>query len=369
MAEKGGSFWIGAAAGLVIVAAAAPAAFYVWKADSADRAATRSELAAVKQQLAQTNQSLLDMRKTASVVGISKQLDELNWRIKSTNEALAGLQKTSAGMQRSSLETIAARLDRLDAGLKINSDAVAGLLKSVPLTNLAKQIGEVQANLAALDIALADLKRTSTAGDSARRFDALDAAVKSIGGTLGAIKTGLDGNHAALAELKTAPPAAAAPQVASTLDKIKKNGASSTAERGSMDLVVIHAESSEGNKAPANVATAMAPLGFEFKRVGASEDKTQTAAIIAKVKDVLKDRSHCAISVAGYADTLGDDGFNLGLSKQRAHHVALKLREALGNGVQIAETGWGARRLQVWTPDNTPKAENRRVDIAVHCAG
>jgi outer membrane protein OmpA-like peptidoglycan-associated protein len=368
MTEKGASFWLGAAAGLVIVAAAAPAGLYFWKTYSADRAATRSELAAVTQQLAQTNQSLLEMRKVASVAGISKQLDELNWRIKSTNEALAGLQKTSAGFERSSLETIAARLDRLDAGLKINSDAVAGLLKSAPLTNLAKQIGEVQANLTALDIALADVKRTSVAADSARRFDALEAATKSIDGTLGAIKTALDGNHATLAELKTAPPAAT-PQLASTLDKIKN--ASNAPARASMDLVVIHAEPADSNKSSANAAAAasMASLGFEFKRVGASEDKTQTSAIVAKVKDVLKGRSHCAISVAGYADTLGTDGFNLGLSKQRAHHVALKLREALGDGVQIAETGWGARRLQVWTPDNTPKTENRRVDIAVHCAG
>lgn len=369
MAEKGASFWMGAAAGLVIVAAAVPAAFYVWKADSADRAATRSELAAVKQQLAQTNQSLLEMRKAASVAGISKQLDELNGRIKSTNQALAELQKTSAGIQRSSLETLAARLDRLDAGLTINTEAVAGLQKTAPLANISKQVGQVQANLTALDVVLAELKRTAAAADSARRFDALDTAVKSIDGTLGAIKTGLDGNHAALADLKTAPQAATGPQLASTLDKIKTDGASNTATRGSMDLVVIHAEPVEGNKAPANVAAAMAPLGFEFRRIGASQDKAQTSAIIAKVKDVMKGRTHCAISVAGYADTLGDDGFNLGLSKQRAHNVALKLREALGDSVQIAETGWGARHLQVWTPDNTPKAENRRVDIAVHCAG
>jgi outer membrane protein OmpA-like peptidoglycan-associated protein len=369
MAEKGGSFWMGAAAGLVIVAAAVPAGFYGWKAYSADRAETRSELAAVSKQFAQTNQSLLEMRKAASVAGISKQLDELNWRIKSTNQALAELQKTSAGIQRSSLETLAARLDRLDAGLTINTEAVAALQKSAPLANITKQIGQVQANLTALDVVLADLKRTAAAADSARRFDALDAATKSIDGTLGAIKTALDGNHATLAELKIAP--APAPQVASTLDKIKKDDASIAPAHGTMDLVVIHAEPADGNKTSANAAAAasMAPLGFEFKRVGASEDKAQTSAIIAKVKDVLKGRSHCAISVAGYADTLGDDGFNLGLSKQRAHHVALKLREALGSGVQIAETGWGDRRLQVWTPDNTPKTENRRVDIAVHCAG
>ena len=113
----------------------------------------------------------------------------------------------------------------------------------------------------------------------------------------------------------------------------------------------------------------MAPLGFEFRRLGANEDKAQTEAIAAKVKELVQGRNKCAISVAGYADTVGSDEFNLDLSRQRAHNVAARLRQALGDGIQIAETGWGDRRLQVWTPDNTPKPENRRVDIAVRCEG
>jgi outer membrane protein OmpA-like peptidoglycan-associated protein len=138
-----------------------------------------------------------------------------------------------------------------------------------------------------------------------------------------------------------------------------------------MDLVVIHAEPSGENRvALANAAgAAMAPLGFEFRRLGATEDDVQSDAVAAKVKDLIRGRAKCAVSVAGYADTVGSDEFNLALSKQRAHNVAVRLRQTLGDGVQIAETGWGDRRLQVWTPDNTPKTENRRVDIAVRCEG
>lgn len=351
MSEARRPFWIGALAGVVIAAIAAPGAVLFWKTYTADRDTTRSQLAELSKHLDSNNQAMAEMRKAASLAGVTRQLEELNTRIKNANEALAELQKTSASIQRASLDRIADRLDHMDADLKTNADAVAAVQKSAPLANLSKQIGQVQANLTALEMTLAELKKTSVAADTAKRFDALEAS---------------------LASLKASMPAPA-PQLTTALDDIKK-GSEAKPRQAGMDLVVIHAEpavtahSAQASLAPA-ASAAMAPLGFEFKRIGASEDKAQSDAVIAKVKDVLKGRSNCAISVAGYADTVGDDEFNLDLSKERAHNLALKLREALGDQVQIAETGWGARRLQVWTPPNTPKSENRRVDIAVHCAG
>lgn len=352
MSEARRPFWIGALAGVVIAAIAAPGAVLFWKAYTADRDATRSQLAELAKHLDSNNQAMAEMRKAASLAGVTRQLEELNTRIKNANEALAELQKTSASIQRASLDRIADRLDHMDADLKANADAVAAVQKSAPLANLSKQIGQVQANLTGLEMTLAELKRTSVAADIAKRFDALEAS---------------------LAALKASMPAPA-PQLTAALDDIKTGSEQAKPRQAGMDLVVIHAEppvaahSAQASLAPA-ASAAMAPLGFEFKRIGASEDNAQSDAVIAKVKDVLKGRSNCAISVAGYADTVGDDEFNLDLSKERAHNLALKLREALGDQVQIAETGWGARRLQVWTPPNTPKSENRRVDIAVHCAG
>ena len=371
MSSTSNPIWIGALTGLVIVAAAVPAGFAYWNAYSKDRAETRGELTALVQRLDKTNQALLDMQKAASLAGVTRQLDELNTRIKITNEALAELQKTSAGIQRASLDKIADRLDHIDGDLKANADAVSGMQKSVPLANLSRQIGQVQANLTALDVSLAGLKKTSLAADSARRFDTLESAVKALDGRLGEIKTALDGNQTAIAELKSnAPESTGSVQLASTADALKKGLGPDTAARGAMDLIVIHAEPAAGsNGAQTKAAAAMAPLGFEFQRVGASDDKAQTDAIAAKLKDLINGRSKCAVSVAGYADTVGSDEFNLALSKQRAHNVAARLRQTLGDDVQIAETGWGDRRLQVWTPDNTPKTENRRVDIAVRCEG
>ena len=350
MSKSGRPFWIGALAGVVIAAVAAPGAVLFWKAYSADRETTRIQLAALAQGLDKNNHQMAEMQKTAALAGVTRQLEELNTRIKNANEALAELQKTSASIQRASLDRIADRLDHMDADLKANADAVAAVQKSAPLANLSKQIGQVQANLTALDMALAELKKTTMAADTAKRFDALETS---------------------LASLRASMPAPA-PQL--TLDDIKKGLEQAKPHTPGMDLVVIHAEppaiarSAQASLSPA-ASAAMAPLGFEFKRIGASEDKAQTDAVLAKLKDVLKGRPNCAISVAGYADTVGSDDFNLDLSKERAHNVALRLREALGDQVQIAETGWGDRRLQVWTPPNTARSENRRVDIAVHCAG
>lgn len=350
MSEARRPFWIGALAGVAIAAIAAPGAVLFWQAYSADRDATRKQLAELAQGLDKNNRAMAEMQKTAALAGVTRQLEELNTRIKNANEALAELQKTSASIQRASLDRIADRLDHMDADLKANADAVAAVQKSAPLAALGKQMGQLQANLTALDVQLMELKTTTAAADTAKRFNALEAS---------------------LASLKASMPA---PQLAGALDDIKKGLDQAKQRTPGMDLVVIHAEppvaarSAQASLAPA-ASAAMAPLGFEFKRIGASEDKAQTDAVIAKVKDVLKGRSNCAISVAGYADTVGSDDFNLDLSKERAHNVALRLREAFGEQVQIAETGWGARRLQVWTPPNTPRSENRRVDIAVHCGG
>jgi outer membrane protein OmpA-like peptidoglycan-associated protein len=372
MSEARRPFWIGALAGVVIAAIATPAAVLFWKTYAADRDTTRSQLAQLAQHLEQNNQAMAEMRKAASLAGVTRQLEELNGRIKNANEALTELQKTSASIQRASLDRIADRLDHMDADLKANADAVAAVQKSAPLANLGKQIGQVQANLTALEMTLAELRKTTAAADTGKRFDAIETALIELKKTNVPSETAkrFDAIEASLASLKESMPA---PALSGALDDIKKGLDQAKQRHAGMDLVVIHAEppavarSAQASLAP-TASAAMAPLGFEFKRIGASEDKAQTDAVVAKVKDVLKGRSNCAISVAGYADTVGDDEFNLDLSKNRAHAVALRLREALGEKVQIAETGWGARRLQVWTPPNTPRPENRRVDIAVHCA-
>jgi chromosome segregation ATPase len=210
-------FWIGALAGIAVAALISPAAILFWNAYASDRDATQAQLTALAQRLDKNNQALIDMQKTASLTGVTQQLMELNGRIKSANEALAELQKTSAGIQRSSLDKIADRLDRVDASLKANAEAVASLQKSAPLSNLSKQLAQLQANFASFDIQLAELKKSKPV-DPAVRLEALETSVKELDVRLDEMRRSLDAAVSGAAAsagppAKSPPPAEAAPRL------------------------------------------------------------------------------------------------------------------------------------------------------------
>jgi outer membrane protein OmpA-like peptidoglycan-associated protein len=112
------------------------------------------------------------------------------------------------------------------------------------------------------------------------------------------------------------------------------------------------------------------PLDIQFEKIGSTDDNGQAAVIIPKLKTLIEGRTGCTISVAGYADTVGDDWTNLKISQQRAQNIAQKIKAAFsGSDVQVNVAAWGDRRLKVWTPGNTANQNNRRVDIAVNCKG
>ena len=309
MAEGQKSFFTGVGAGIVVVLLITPAAYMLWTHASAERAQMLSALAAIDGKLAKTDAAVATMQKTASLAGVTRQLDELNGRIKSANEALAGVQKAS-------LDEIRNRLDKVEAGLKADSANLAALQKGLGPDGLNKRLGQLSANLAALDTSLAAIKQATGDGAS-NTANALDT-----------MKTG------------------SVPVAATTTD-----------------LVVVHVQEPGATQA----AAAIAPLSVNFQKIGGTDETAQTAAVVARLKDLLKGRTGCAVSVAGYADTLGPDGLNLQVSKERAHLIAAKLKTALGPDVQIAETAWGERRLHEMTRDNVPSKANRRVDIAVQC--
>ncbi|HXD45356.1 MAG TPA: hypothetical protein VN655_09515 [Pseudolabrys sp.] len=319
MAETQKPFLIGAAAGVVMLAIAAPAVAMLWKHAQADRDRILGTLADVSGRLDKTNTSLDEMRKTASLAGVSRQLDELNTRIKSTNEALAGVQKAS-------LDNIRDRLEQVEAGVKSGNAALTGLQKGLSPDGMSKQLGQLAANLTALETSLADLRQAMGK-----------------------------------------PGAGPAPvKVATTLESMKSAPLSSSVPT---ELIVVHMQNAAAiQPAAAGAANAaIAPLSVHFQKIGGTDETAQTVAIVGKMKALLKNRHGCAVSVAGYADTLGDDDINLAVSKDRAHVIAVKLKEALGGDVQIAETAWGERRLHEMTKDNVAAKANRRVDIAVQC--
>jgi DNA repair exonuclease SbcCD ATPase subunit len=210
-------FWIGALAGIAVAALISPAAILFWNVYARDRDDAQAQLTALAQRLDKNNQALIDMQKMASLTGVTQQLMELNGRIKSANEALAELQKTSAGIQRSSLEKIADRLDRMDASLKANAEAVASLQKSAPLSNLSKQIAQLQANFASFDIQVAEFEKSRPV-DPAMRLEALETSVKALDTRLDEMKRSLDAAVSGAAASAgppppSSPPAEAAPQL------------------------------------------------------------------------------------------------------------------------------------------------------------
>jgi outer membrane protein OmpA-like peptidoglycan-associated protein len=327
MAEAQKPFLIGAAAGLVMLAIAAPAVGLLWKRAAADRSQILGALNEVSARIDKNNAAIDDMRKTASLAGVTKQMEELNARIKSTNEALAGVQKAS-------LDNIRDRLEQVETSVKSGNAALAGLQKGLAPDGMSKQLGQLAANLTALETSLAAIKK-ATDGTSAP--------------TLAAVK---------------ADPAAAPVKVAATLDAMKTVPGAPAVPT---ELIVVHMQNTAAPAVATAANAAIAPLSVHFQKIGGSDETAQTVALVGKLKDLLKNRKGCAVSIAGYSDTLGDDDINLAVSKDRAHVIAVKLKEALGNDVSIAETAWGERRLAEMTKDNVASKANRRVDIAVQC--
>lgn len=355
MAEGQKPFLIAAAAGVVMLIVAAPIVAVMWNHAAADRANIQAALADVGARLDKNNAALEDMRKAASLAGITKQLDELNDRIKSTNEALAGVQKAS-------LDNIRDRLDRVEAGVKSGNATLAGLQKGLTPDGVSKQIGQLAANLTALETSLAGIKQAIASKEALPQLAAVTGAPASrtddMAGALDAIKKGFDQNSASDSKVLAA--------LSGLQQSLKEMPAAAPART---DLVVVHMAAPETRFATAagTAAAPIAPLSVHFQKIGGTDETAQTVVIVGKVKELIQGRKGCAVSVAGYADTLGPDDINLAVSKDRAHVMATKLKEALGSDVQIAETAWGERRLAEMTKDNVPSKANRRVDIAVQC--
>lgn len=114
--------------------------------------------------------------------------------------------------------------------------------------------------------------------------------------------------------------------------------------------------------------TLTSTMTIRFAKVGSVDDEGQTKLVIERLREILKDRTGCTISVSGHADTLGGDRSNLRLSKKRAEIIAQEIKSAFSSeSIRIISSEWGERRLKVWTDNDTAREANRRVEIEVHC--
>lgn len=86
---------------------------------------------------------------------------------------------------------------------------------------------------------------------------------------------------------------------------------------------------------------------------------------INTMAEFLETYKSTSIEIQGYASKVGSSGYNLDLSKKRAHHVEDKL---LLNGIdpsRVKVVGYGEDRLESDKDDATSQALNRRVTATV----
>jgi outer membrane protein OmpA-like peptidoglycan-associated protein len=393
MTEGQKSFWISIGAGAVLFVAAAPFAYTVWKNETSERALVKSDLAELNAKITKNNDALAQLQKTASVEGISKELELLNTKIKSANDALTGVQKAS-------LDSLSGKLEQLNANVKNANDALAGLQKASALDGVIKALGQLDAKVKSANDAikntndaLADIKKTASLDGVTATLKQLDAKIKSGNDALAEIQ------KVSMSTGSTPPPKTA--ELESSIGDLKKQIADDRALRGKLssdiatlqdalktqsapkpapepspatpaspdrnDVVVFYVQTPDAMQ-KAQAAAPIPPLTVRFEKIGGLDDNGQADMIIQKLKAITKDRTDCAVTVAGYADTLGGDNVNLTISKKRAHAVAAKLQTAFAGGpVHITEAAWGERRLQDWTPNNVAREANRRVDVSVNC--
>jgi outer membrane protein OmpA-like peptidoglycan-associated protein len=330
---------------------------------------------------------------------IRKHLGELNAKIEHTNAALAELQKGTA------LKSVADKLEQLNTAIKTTDTTLADITKSIPQKGLGDKVETIGTSLKTISDKLANLQKDAPAGQITARIAQLETSIKSTDGKLAEIKQAIPADvtgplTALSAQLKSVNDTVARLQqpfatasadrsaaLSDVVGSLKSNideaatlrgklaeqiaslqeAAKSSARPQPSDVVVVYVDLPDDSARPQTVAT-VSPLTVEFAKVGSTDVDGQGTMLAARLKDIIKERKNCTISVAGYADTMGKDDWNLTISKRRAKNVAEKLRTAFaGQAVQINEAGWGERRLKDWTPDESPNAMNRRVDVSVSC--
>jgi peptidoglycan-associated lipoprotein len=87
--------------------------------------------------------------------------------------------------------------------------------------------------------------------------------------------------------------------------------------------------------------------------------------LLSKILKRIKQRTPCKIRVIGHTDSVGPADSNIDLSLKRARQIK-ELLKPIGKGQnQIYVHGYGEYSPKVRTPDETPEAKNRRVDVII----
>lgn len=115
--------------------------------------------------------------------------------------------------------------------------------------------------------------------------------------------------------------------------------------------------------APAGVAAVSITVNFA---TGSATLSPQAKASLASLGRALSssELAPFRFRIEGHTDTVGDAGLNMSLSQRRAEAVAEFLRTQFHVvGDRLVPVGMGESQLLVPTPDQSPEARNRRVQV------
>lgn len=316
MAGERQTLWAGAATAGATIAAVAICGFVLWNLGTKQRAQFVAELSALNAKVDKTHAAVAEIQKNSTLEEPGKALGALNADIRTTNARLAELQQAS----------------------------------SLRGSEAQSQAGEAHDKaLARLDTAINELKSAIASTTAAQTV-----ALQKIAATVDTIKSTTE---------------AVSKQTSEQVSIQNKDAAKSADKDAVNDLMVVYVATPSPAAADTTASIpGKTPLSVRFEKIGSTNANGQTKAVVAELKKIINGRHDCAISVAGFADTLGSDAVNLDVSRERAEAVAAGLKTAFANeGVEVKKAAWGERQLKVWTPDNKSEKANRRVDVSVEC--
>ncbi|MBN8930066.1 MAG: hypothetical protein BGO51_18540 [Rhodospirillales bacterium 69-11] len=165
--------------------------------------------------------------------------------------------------------------------------------------------------------------------------------------------------YAALPVATTAPPAGTAPtaMAAASVPAAPSGGTSAGAARAAARTATA------ADPCPPASGVCALTIEFETGSAGLTSRAVTTLDSLGKALATLQD-SGFRFRLEGHTDTVGSETYNLTLSERRAAAVAAYLASHYGiDPARLQPVGMGKEHPLVVTPDQTPEARNRRVEV------
>ena len=105
------------------------------------------------------------------------------------------------------------------------------------------------------------------------------------------------------------------------------------------------------------------PKSYLLYFTNGSDLTKNSAKKIDEIKQTIKDRTPCNVSIIGHADTYGSDKINEKVSLDRAQSIAKNFKDLNISRLEIVS--FGEKNLLIKTKDGVIEPKNRRVEIQI----